>query len=136
MILLVDTDILIDVALDRMPYAESSSALLDRLEQTPGTAFVAWHTLSNFYYLVAPTRGPDDTKSFLEELTKFVSVAPTTTTSFRYAVQLVMKDFEDAMQVAAAMACDAEVIATRNLRDYVNAPIKPCTPSSLLQELD
>ena len=42
MILLVDTDILIDVALDRMPYAESSSALLDRLEQTPGTAFVAW----------------------------------------------------------------------------------------------
>lgn len=29
MILLVDTDILIDVALDRMPYAESSSALLE-----------------------------------------------------------------------------------------------------------
>lgn len=40
------------------------------------------------------------------------------------------------MQVAAAMACDAEVIATRNLRDYVNAPIKACTPSSLLQKLD
>jgi PIN domain len=97
---------------------------------------VAWHTLSNFYYLVAPTRGPDDTKFFLEELTKFVRVTPTTTTSFRYAVQLVMKDFEDAMQVVAAMACDAEVIATRNLRDYVNAPIKACTPSSLLQKLD
>ena len=57
MIVLVDTDVLIDIALDRMPYVESSSALLDKLEQRPGTAFVAWHTLSNFYYLVTPTRG-------------------------------------------------------------------------------
>jgi len=33
-----------------------------------------------------------------------------------------MKDFEDAMQVAAALACGAEVIATRNMRDYAQAP--------------
>lgn len=32
MIVLVDTDVLIDVALDRMPHVESSSALLDKLE--------------------------------------------------------------------------------------------------------
>ncbi len=135
MIVLVDTDVLIDVALDRMPHVESSSALLDKLEQRPGTAFVAWHTLSNFYYLVAPTRGQDDTKAFLVELTRFAHVAPTTTDSLRYAAQLTMHDFEDAMQVAAAMACDAEVIITRNIRDYANAPIQARTPSSLLYEL-
>ncbi len=135
MIVLVDTDVLIDIALDRMPYVESSSALLDKLEQRPGTAFVAWHTLSNFYYLVTPTRGQDDTKAFLVELIRFVSVAPTTTDSLRYAAQLTMKDFEDAMQVAAALACNAEVIATRNIRDYANAPIQACTPSSLLDIL-
>ena len=134
MIVLVDTDVLIDVALERMPYVESSSELLDKLEQRPGTAFVAWHTLSNFYYLVAPTQGQDDTKAFLVELTRFVYVAPTTTDSLRYAAQLTMNDFEDAMQVAAARACNAEVIATRNIRDYANAPIQARTPSSLLQE--
>lgn len=135
MIVLVDTDVLIDVALERMPHVESSSALLDKLEQRPGTAFVAWHTLSNFYYLVAPTQGQDDTKAFLVELTRFAHVAPTTADSLRYAAQLTMHDFEDAMQVAAARACNAEVIATRNIRDYANAPIQARMPSSLLQEL-
>lgn len=83
MLVLIDTDVLINVALDREPHVEHSAQLLDKLEQRPGMAFVAWHTLSNFYYLVAPTRGRDDTKRFLFELTQFMQVAPTTTDSVR-----------------------------------------------------
>ena len=48
MIILIDTDVLIDVALDREPFAENAAALLDRLEQDPGKGFVAWHSISNF----------------------------------------------------------------------------------------
>ncbi len=135
MLVLLDTDVLIDVALDREPHVESSSQLLDKLEQRPGMAFVAWHTLSNFYYLVSPTRGRDDTKRFLFELTQFVEVAPTTTDSLRHATQLAMSDFEDAMQVAAAMACGADIIITCNLRDYTHAPIPAHTPASMLNLL-
>ena len=79
------------------------------------------------YYLVAPTHGQDDTKAFLVELTRFAHVAPTTTDSLRYAAQLTMHDFEDAMQVAAAMACDAEVIATRRIRSP-KALLSPVPP--------
>jgi hypothetical protein len=39
------------------------------------------------------------------------------------------------MQVAAASACDAEVIATRNVRDYAKSPIRVATPMGLLREL-
>ena len=53
--LLLDTDVLLDVALDRKPHAESSSALVDALERRPGSGFIAWHSISNFYYLVAPS---------------------------------------------------------------------------------
>ncbi len=136
MLVLIDTDVLIDVALDREPHVEYSGQLLDRLERRPGIAFVAWHTLSNFYYLVAPTRGRDDTKRFLFELAQFVEVAPTTTDSLRHATQLTMPNFEDAMQVAAAMACGADMIITRNLRDYMNAPLPARTPASILDSLD
>ena len=132
MILLLDTDILIDVALDRSPHAEPAGELLDALEQHPGIAFIAWHTISNFYYLVAPTRGRNDTKAFLLDLVRFAAVAQTTTESLRYAAGLQMKDFEDAMQVAAAVACGAEVIATRNIRDYANAPRKGCNAQVLV----
>jgi predicted nucleic acid-binding protein len=134
-IVLIDTDILIDLALDRKPYAEPAGRLLDVLQTRPGTAYVAWHTLSNFYYLVVPTRGRDTSKAFLTDLVRFVEVAPTTTESLRYAAKLDMKDFEDAMQVAAGMACHADVIATRNVRDYAKAPLRAVTPREVLNEL-
>jgi predicted nucleic acid-binding protein len=39
--ILLDTDILVDVALDRLPHAEHAAALLDALEHRPGSAFIA-----------------------------------------------------------------------------------------------
>jgi predicted nucleic acid-binding protein len=134
-IVLVDTNVLIDLALDRTPYAEAAARLLDALEKQPGTAFVAWHSLSNFYYLVAPSRGKHQTKDFLLDLARFVQVAPTTTESLVYAGALDLRDFEDAMQVAAAAACRADVIATRNLRDYTRSPIRAAEPKAVLAEL-
>lgn len=135
MIILLDTDVLVDLALDRSPYAGPAGELLDALERRPRSAFVAWNTVSSFYYLVAPKRGQDDAKAFLLDLTQFAGVAPVTTESLRYAARLAMEDFEDAMQVAAATACGASVIATRNVRDHTSSPIWAATPESLLREL-
>lgn len=135
MIVLVDTDVLIDLALDRAPYSDRASGLFDVLESRPGTGFVAWHSVSNFYYLVAPSRGRESARTFLVDLAKFIEVSPTTTESLLFAAGLNMKDFEDAMQVAAAAACRADVIATRNLRDYANAPVRAAKPESILDEL-
>ncbi len=120
---------------DRAPYAEDAASLLDALEHRPGSGFMAWHTISNFYYLLAPTRGRSGTRAFLLDLGRFVDVAGTTTESLRCAAQLEMKDFEDAMQVAAAAACGAEAIATRNVRDYAKSPIRAARPGALLTEL-
>lgn len=135
MTLLIDTDILIDVALARAPHAAEAGALLDALERRQADGFVAWHSVSNFHYLVAPKRGRSATKTFLLELTRFIQVAPTTTESLRYAAELTLADFEDALQVAAAVACGAAAIATRNVRDYARSPVRAATPRTLLAEL-
>ena len=134
MTLLLDTDVLIDIALDRMPHADHAMSLLDTLEARPGTAFVAWHSISNFYYLVRPSQGHRKAKDFLRELVRFVPVAPTTTRSLLQAIQLEMKDFEDAMQVAAAMAAEADMIVTRNLRHYKRSPIRAASPQAVLEQ--
>jgi predicted nucleic acid-binding protein len=134
-LILLDTDVLIDVALDRPPHAAAAGDLLTVLERRPRMAFVAWHTLSNFYYLVSPTRGKDDTRQFLLDLTGFVSVAPTDTDAFRFATTLPLSDFEDALQVAAAWACGATQIATRNVKDFRFSPIRARKPADLIREL-
>ena len=74
--MLLDTDVLIDVALDRRPHSGPSSELLDRIERGSRRAHVAWHTLSNFYYLATSMRGDADTRGFIAALLRFVAVAP------------------------------------------------------------
>lgn len=129
MIVLIDTDVLIDVALGSQDFVEPASALLDVLEQREALGYVAWHSISNFYYLVRPNRGAADAKQFVLDLLSFVEVAPASTQSVRSAASMDMSDFEDALQVAAAMACRADVIATRNVIDYSKSPVRAVLPA-------
>ena len=133
--ILLDTDVLIDVALDRRPYSDLASELLDRIEHGAEAAYIAWHSVSNLYYLVAPALGGISARDFIVELTRFVAVAATDTESIRYAAELPIADFEDAMQVAAARACGARYIVTRNVRDYERSPIRAIDPQEALTTL-
>lgn len=60
-------------------------------------------------------------------------LAPASTPALRFALHLDMTDLEDAMQVAAASAWGADVIATRNLRDFRKSPIPAQSPANLLR---
>jgi len=135
LILLIDTDVLIDVAMSREPHVAASSELLSAVEDGKAAGFVAWHSLSNFHYLLSPRHGAAAAKDFLRDLLLFVDVAQTSTPSAAYAMGLPMPDFEDALQAAAAVACGANIIATRNIRDYTGSPVKAETPANLLKQL-
>ena len=133
--ILLDADVVLDVALDRAPWADDSAKLLSLLERGPVGCFIAWHTLSNLYYLLRPARGGGDARAFLGALTAFATVVPTGTDDFRFAVDLPLADLEDAMQVAAARACGARWIATRNVDDFVRSPVPALAPRELVAEL-
>ena len=133
--ILLDADVILDVALDRTPWADDSAALLRLLEAGPLGCFVAWHTLSNLYYLLRPVRGGGDARAFLGALIAFATVVPTDTDDFRFAVELPLPDLEDAMQAAAARACGARWIATRNVQDFTRSPVPARSPGELLAEL-
>ena len=86
--ILLDTDVLIDIALDRLPYSGPASELLDKIEQGVERAFIAWHTVSNLYYIVTPAIGEMNARDFIVELTSFVAVASTDTEGVRYAADM------------------------------------------------
>lgn len=130
--MLLDTDVLVDVALDRRPHSDPASELLDRIEHGAEAAYIAWHSVSNLYYIVEPSLGNVSTRDFIVELSRFVAVAETGRDGIRYAAELPMADFEDAMQVAAARACGARHIVTRNVRDYERSPIRAVDPREAL----
>ena len=133
--ILLDTDVLVDIALDRHPHSEPASELLDRIEQGAEAAYIAWHSVADLYCVIAPALGGVSARDFIVELTRFVAVATTDTEGIRYAAELPMADFEGAMQVAAARACGARHIVTRNVSDYARSPIRAVDPQQALGEL-
>lgn len=84
---------------------------------------------------MAPAQGDAVARDFILGVTRFVSIAPADTDALRYAASLPLSDFEDAMQVAAARACGARHIITRNLRDFRRSPIPAVSPQEALDRL-
>lgn len=125
---LFDTDVLLDVALRRPEFFADSARVLSWAEANPGDAAVAWHTLSNLFYLVGP-----DGRDFIRDLLEFVEVASVGTEDMRAALGFPMKDLEDAMQASAALAFAARHIITRNLVDYRQSPVPAIKPAGFLQ---
>ena len=131
---LIDTNVLVDVALARAPWGKTSKAVLKLCESGIVQGFVAWHTFSNLYYYVRRTQGRDP-RVFIELCLRFLEVAPVGTQDLVLALKMPMSDFEDAMQAAAAAACGADRIVTRNARDFKRSPIPAVTPKGLLREM-
>ena len=124
---LIDTDVLLDVALGRTKFLRASAAVLQWAESEPGQAAVAWHSLSNISYLLRP-----DARPFIRDLLDFVEIPPTGTDAARQTVAFRIRDFEDAMQAAAALAFGASYIVTRNGTHYRQSPVPPLSPAEFL----
>lgn len=127
--ILIDTDVLLDVGLNREEFVQDSSEIL-RWALRGGDAAVAWQSLTNVSYLLK--KGGRD---FLQKLLQIVDVVPAGLPEARRALQLPMKDLEDAFQVAAALHWGAECIVTRNLNDYRNSPVPARSPVQFLKRL-
>jgi len=127
---LLDTDVLIDVALAREPHAAHSAAVL-RWAEAGGEAAVAWHSLANCAYLLKGGGRP-----FLTRLLRMVEVAPAGTADARRALESPMADLEDAFQAVVALAWKADAIVTRNIRDFRRSPVRALTPSAFLMQTD
>jgi predicted nucleic acid-binding protein len=129
---LIDSDVLLDVALGREPWGRESRAFLEMCERGEIEAFVAWHSLSNVYYMLAAKR-QEELKLFLSELLGMVRVAPVGHEDMIFALEQETADFEDATQVAAAVACRATRIVTRNTRYFKHAVVPAVTPGDLVR---
>ena len=129
---LVDCDVLLDVATGRVPHFTDSKAVLDWCEQHPGCGFAAWHTVANLYYVMRKESAV--ARQFIQDLVAFVEVIPAGTAEVKHALALPMSDFEDALQAAAAVHVGVDFIVTRNVADYGSSPVPAILPAEFLMQ--
>ncbi len=123
--LFLDTDVILDVALQRQPHFISSSAVMDWAECNMGSVAVSWHGIANIQYLLKKS------EPFIKELLRFVEIPPTGTVHLEYALSLNFSDLEDAMQVSSAVLFGAQIIVTRNVKHFKKSPIRVMTPEEV-----
>ena len=132
---LLDVDVLVDIALDRAPFFEASKGVTDWCQQRPLTAVVAWHTVSNLYYVLRSALNDARARAFISDVLRFATVVSGSNEAVKHALHFRMSDFEDALQVAAALGAGADVIITRNLTDYRHVPLAAITPQKFLDRI-
>ena len=124
------TNVLLDVALRRAPHFEKSHAILsDAIEDH--TCFMSWHTVSNLAYVLAKLETKEDALTFIQEITKVCTIAPVEHKDLAVSFQHKSGDLEDAMQIAAALAAQAETIVTLDPRGFKKSPIPLVNPTAL-----
>ncbi len=129
--LLIDINVLLDVALQR-PGAPDSARLL-ALCGRQHEGWLAWHSIATLAYLIERQNSAISCREFIQGILVWADVAKTGRADALAALGLPMSDFEDALQVAAAMACGAQFIITRNERDFKSSPVPALNPGAFLR---
>ena len=134
--LLFDTDVVLDVLLQRQPYFPASALALDQVGQDKVEGYIAGHAITNLFYLLRRHLGSDQSREVLVKLMSKMRVAAVTDAVVREALSSPFPDFEDAVAHAAAKAVGTEAIVTRNLKDFRNGTVPAMLPEVFLATLN
>jgi hypothetical protein len=74
----------------------------------------------------------DKSQITLTSLLQFLKIAAVDQNTIEQALNLPYRDFEDAVQMMAALQVHADYLLTRNVRDYQPAPMEVIQPVELL----
>jgi predicted nucleic acid-binding protein len=135
MLVLLDTNIVLDFVLVRTPFFVEADEIFTRLQNNEFKAFVSPITPINVFYTTR--KEIDRATAFLavESLLKSVQITKSNNQTYQNALSINFKDYEDAVQHESAIAENLDAIVTRNTKDFVNATMKIYSPNEFLEVL-
>lgn len=131
--IMCDTNIFLDVLLEREPFVESSSALLSLCENHKIDGYVSASCITDIFYLVRKyTHSTALSYDAIGKILEIVKVCSVTNNDILLAFQSRAKDFEDALVATCAKTMHCDYIVTRNKKDFEAFDIPAVAPSELL----
>ena len=129
---MIDLNVLLDVAQRREPFYAASAAVLSQAVEGPNVACLPGHLLTTLYYIVAKYAGPAKAGMLIDWILEHLEVVPQDRAQFIRARGLQISDFEDAALASAAEASGCELIVSRNVADFGSSPVPAVTPEEFL----
>ena len=135
MVLLIDTNIVLDVLLNRPEFVKDSSMIWKLCETEQAKGYISTLTYANMMYVMRKQLTPDQIEDVYRKLNLIFEFADFSPAVLVRAVSMKWKVFEDAVQSATAEHIHADYIITRNLKDFTKSKVMAFTPSELLARI-
>jgi len=130
---LIDTNVILDVLLERHPFYHNSFIIFKLVDQERISGFLSASGMTDIFYLLRKARhNSAGVYPIMDELTALFTVAPVNETTIANALALRWKDFEDAVQFTVAKEKGIDCIITRNAADYEVHDIPCMTPTEFI----
>ena len=134
--IMCDTNVIIDVLLEREPFAENSCKILSLCEEHRIDGFISASSVTDIYYLVRKhTHSTDLAYKAVGKLLEIVKVCSVTNNDVLTAFQRKARDFGDCLMATCAKSIRCDYIITRNKKDFEEFDIPLLTPTEFLQQL-
>ena len=128
---LFDTNIILDVLLDRKPFVEFSSSLVSFVENKEIEGYLCATTITIIDYLVAKAHGRKKAKLTIHKLLSIFQIAEVNKDVLLLSTDSKFSDFEDAVQHYAGQLASVDSIVTRNNADFKQAEYPVYSPDEL-----
>lgn len=135
MVLLIDTNVVLGVLLNRPEFVKASSMIWKICETEQAKGYISTLTYANMMYVMRKQLTSEQIEEVFCKLNLIFEFADFSSAVLERAVNMKWKDFEDAVQSATAESVHADYIITRNLRDFTQSKVMAFTPAELLARI-
>lgn len=137
MVILVDTNIIIDALANREPYADDAKRIMEKCAAREITGILAAHSIPNLFYILRKNFSQDERRFLLKNLCEIFQVSDLNEKKIVAALENnAFSDFGDGLQEECAVETMADYIVTRNPVDFKHSRVKVILPDELLRELE
>ena len=133
---LFDTNIILDVLLDRKPFSEHASYLMSKVERSEINGFVCATTVTTIHYLLSKHLDNEKSNESIHSIMALFEVASVNRVVIENALNSKFTDFEDSVLHESARHAGAEYIITRNIKDFKRSKVPVYTPIEFLSMLE
>lgn len=132
--ILVDSDVILDLFLDREPHHAIALHFFSYLERNSAAvaAFASPVAIANVAYILTKVRSQSYAVRKIAQLRRILGIASIDETVVDQAIDRPHLDFEDSVQYHCAHVARLNAIVTRNVGDYIVGDIPIVTPEELL----
>ncbi|HDO06191.1 MAG TPA: PIN domain-containing protein [Bacteroidetes bacterium] len=133
---LFDTNVILDVLLDREPFVNDAAYLLSKVELSEITGFICATTVTTIHYLATKALGSNAASRHIDALLDLFVIAPVNRLVLEGAAKSKFNDFEDAVIHESALHAGVKYIVTRNSIDFKRSQLPVFEPRELINTLE